>query len=145
MSKNLFPTSLYNDPEFIITLKGYIEALLPFNGPPIRLGREDYTVQALRWHPRGSEVIPADRFQLLHEVGCVIGHEAAISNGAVRDRFRKLIHHCPHIGIYADAIDRLIDTGKQEKISGDLIHKTYCQLRLEPAYQPTISPFLHIA
>jgi hypothetical protein len=145
MSKNLLPKSLYNDPEFLITLKGYIEALLPFDGPPIRLDREDYTVGALRWHPRGSKVIPADRFHLLHEVGCVIGHEAATSSATIRDRFRKLIHHWPHIGTYADAIDRLIDTGKQDRISGDLIHKTYRQLRLEPDHQPTIGPFLHIA
>ncbi|RJF89197.1 hypothetical protein D3874_21305 [Oleomonas cavernae] len=50
-SMRLTPASAYRDPEFLINLKGYIEALLPFDGPPLRLRREAHEATARRWRP----------------------------------------------------------------------------------------------
>jgi hypothetical protein len=144
MSPNHVPLSLYNDPEFLITLCGYVEGLLPFIGPPIKISHEDYTVDALRWRPRGAALIPEQRFHLLYEIGSTIGQENSPSNLAARGRFGRLLQHCPHIGIYADAIDCIINTGMLDRLCGDLICDVYRRLRLVPDYRPTIIPFIEL-
>ncbi|WP_158596138.1 hypothetical protein [Oleomonas cavernae] len=56
-----------------------------------------------------------------------------------------MVTQCPDVGLYGDAIDRIIDGGKADRLTGDLIHQTSRELRLDTEYQPTIGPFLHIA
>ncbi|RJF86428.1 hypothetical protein D3874_04800 [Oleomonas cavernae] len=140
-SMRVTPASVYRDPEFLINLKGYIEALLPFDGPPLRLRREAHEATARRWRPRGTEIITPRRYALLYHVGAALGHEAGPK---ARECFRLLVTQCPEVGLFGDAIDRIIDGGKADRLTGDLIHQTSRELRLDPEYLPTIAPFIRI-